>query len=137
MVRKCDHCGGTNFRDSLGGEICTSCNSKVDSTSVGVSSEVNQNDAYPSVNDGFVEAGDFQVESSKIDKALDAHEDRSEKSQKRDEERRARVTTDFDQWKNDKDSFDFPGVDTPKNRPEAKEKDKPFVDDDGFLSDIF
>jgi len=137
MAQTCPNCGSSEFRETLSGKLCANCGKKVDTTSAEISAKVREEDAYPSADSGLVEAGDFQVGSPDIQEAIEAHEDRPEFNQERDEQFRARVTTDVDKWMNDMDSFDFPGVDTPSNRPEAEQKDEPFVDDEFILSDIF
>lgn len=81
--------------------------------------------------------GDFRVGKDERERAWNAHQERSALSQEQDEERRARITTDVDQWMSDKDSFDFPGIDTPSRKPRAQEKDEPFVDEDSLLRDLF
>jgi len=82
-------------------------------------------------------AGEFEIPATEFQNATDAHEARPQINQRRDEGRRARVTTDFNKWRTDKDSFDFPGVDTPSGNPDAQKKDRPFVDEDSLLGDGF
>lgn len=81
--------------------------------------------------------GEFAPLETELQKAIDEHEARPQISQRRDEGRRARVTTDFNKWRTDMDSFDFPGVDTPSGNPDAQKKDRPFVDEDSLLGDVF
>jgi len=87
-----------------------------------------------------IRRGDFEVDRGLYKEGIDMHEERSAEAQRVDENRRARVTTDFSKWANNKDAFDFPGVDTPdQRRPRREEKDRGFVDVDkllrGFESD--
>lgn len=61
------------------------------------------------------------------------HQRRSERSQELDEEFNAPITTDIEKWANDKDHWDFPGVDTgPTFR-----KENPDFDAGEFLDDMF
>jgi hypothetical protein len=130
MDEKCQACGSKQFRETLAGKTCERCGQVADnSPSAEVKTSVVESASYLD-DDSAVDAGDFNITSSDFSAAKEAHESRAEINQKRDEERRARITTDFDKWKNDKDSFDFPGIDTPSARPEAQEKDRPFVDAD-------
>lgn len=78
--------------------------------------------------------GDFRVGRDQFKEAREFHDERSAYSQEQDEERRARITTDLEQWKSDPDSFDYPGVDTPNQRkPRRQEKDRGVVDEDDLL----
>jgi len=82
--------------------------------------------------------GDFSVPGEKIERAEEFHTSRPALNRRRDNQRRARVTEDFDQWRSDPDSFDFPGVDTPSDSPSSLPKDKPFFsgDDTGLRNII-
>jgi len=135
MVQKCPNCGSTERLELLSGPECASCGTLLDgSVSAEVKSSLAENDSNFNVD--TVSAGDFDVGQSAFEKAKSAHESRPEINQRRDEQRRARVTTDFDTWNSDKNSFDYPGVDTPTDRPEVQEKDKSFIDD-GLFDDLF
>lgn len=70
--------------------------------------------------------GDFRVPSAGPDKAKARHERRSEDAQRVDERRRAPITTDPDQWKENPGKFDYPGVDTPSENPGLQFKDLPY-----------
>jgi len=84
-----------------------------------------------------IRRGDFRVDRDLFKEAREQHNSRSELSQERDENNRARITTDYAKWTNDPDSFDFPGVDTPnKRKPRGQKKDKPFIEEDDFLRDL-
>lgn len=81
-----------------------------------------------------IRRGDFRIPRDEFQEARNTHDERSIRAQHFDEEKRARVTTDVDQWKSDPNSFDFPGVDTPSSRnPRREEKDQPFVSADSLL----
>lgn len=69
--------------------------------------------------------GDFWVEFAAQDKARARNDprSRSEEAVRQDEQKRAPITTDLEQWKNNKSGFDFPGVDTPTQNPKALPKD--------------
>lgn len=127
MAQKCPNCGSTNIRDTLTGQRCNECGQRV-SDDVSADTIVKNTTGGPNFPDE-VEAGPFDVERSAYEKAVEAHEERSQMSQERDEDKRARITTDLDLWLSDMDSFDFPGVDTPTTRPQPQEKDKPFLDE--------
>jgi hypothetical protein len=70
---------------------------------------------------GFVEDRiglETEVEGREVDrrdlrKARDAHEDRSAEARRVDGNRKAPVTTEFEQWVKAPSKLDFPGVDTP------------------------
>ncbi len=81
-----------------------------------------------------IRRGDFRVGRDVFQNAQETHDERTARSQELDEERRARVTTDFDRWAADPNSWDFPGVDTPsQRRPRRQEKDRGFVDENSLL----
>jgi len=82
--------------------------------------------------------GDFKVEAGDQDRAeaRDTRHERSDHARRMDQHNRAPVTTDVDEWRNNKDRLDFPGVDTPTDQPDLKRKDRPFVDyEDDLTSD--
>jgi len=83
--------------------------------------------------------GDFRVLTDDRKKASDFHQSRSQEAQRIDENRRAPIETDFQEWADDPDDLDFPGVDTPASRsPRAKDKDEPFVEfGDDLIRDVF
>lgn len=70
--------------------------------------------------------GDFRVPAGGQDKAEARNERRSDEARKVDSRRRAPITTDPDQWKNNPGKFDYPGVDTPSDNPGLQDKDLPF-----------
>ncbi len=81
-----------------------------------------------------IRRGDFRIGRDEFQEAQEVHDERTAVSQEHDEERRARVTTDFDRWAADPNSWDFPGVDTPsQRRPRRQEKDRGFVDENSLL----
>jgi len=55
---------------------------------------------------------------------------RSQNAAIADKSKRAPVTTDFERWKDNKGELDFPGVDTPSESPQFKQKDRKTVDAD-------
>lgn len=69
--------------------------------------------------------GDFRVEAGDQDKARARNDTftRSEEAIRQDEQKRAPITTDVEKWKDNKSKFDFPGVDTPTQDPNALPKD--------------
>jgi len=69
--------------------------------------------------------GDFWVEFAAQDKARARNDprSRSEEAVRQDEQKRAPITTDLEEWKNNKSGLDFPGVDTPTQNPKALPKD--------------
>jgi len=69
--------------------------------------------------------GDFWVGFAAQDKARARNDprSRSEEAVRQDEKRRAPVTTDLEQWKENPGRWDFPGVDTPTQEPKALPKD--------------
>lgn len=81
--------------------------------------------------------GDFKVELGDKDRAevRDTKHERTDEARRIDQQRRAPITLDVEQWINNKDRFDYPGVDTPTNEPDAKEKDLPFIDAEDLVSD--
>jgi len=81
-----------------------------------------------------IRRGDFKVNRETYKEGREMHNERSAEAQRVDEQRRARVTTDFSQWANNMDSFDYPGIDTPNRRkPRRKDKDRGFVDSNALL----
>jgi len=80
-----------------------------------------------------IRRGDFRVDRDIYAEATEMHRERPESAQEQDAQKRARVTTDFALWADDKNSYDFPGVDTPTRRPRREEKDRDFVDFDSLL----
>ena len=69
--------------------------------------------------------GDFMVGFGELDKARAKNDARSrgEQAVRTDERKRAPVTTDYDQWKENPNKYDFPGVDTPTQNPDLLPKD--------------
>jgi hypothetical protein len=53
------------------------------------------------------------VTASEYIKAVNQHQNRSREARRVDNRREAERTKDYDQWKNEPDNFDMPGVDTP------------------------
>jgi len=81
-----------------------------------------------------IRRGDFRVDRELYKEGQEMHQGRSERAQDVDEQRRARVTTDFSQWANNMGAFDYPGIDTPSRRnPRREEKDRGFVDNNSLL----
>jgi len=86
--------------------------------------------------------GDFKVELGDKDKAdasfgssLSRGIGRSQEAAQADKGKRAPVTTDFDEWDDNKGTLDFPGVDTPSEDPEFMEMDRRFNSGDDLISD--
>lgn len=67
--------------------------------------------------------GEFDVAESDFEQAQQVNQSRSTRSRNQDAAKRARVTNDFEQWQNNPDHFDFPGIDTPTTDPEKQERD--------------
>lgn len=69
--------------------------------------------------------GDFWVEFTDLDKARARNDarSRSETAVRVDEQRRAPINTDYDEWKENPGRWDYPGVDTPSQDPRVREKD--------------
>lgn len=135
MPDSCPVCGSTSFRESLSGTVCAECGAQINTdTSASIGASVRESTDYLD-SDSDVTAGDFTVSADDFRKAEDAHESRPAANQRRDENRRARITTDRGKWESDKDSYDFPGVDTPTERPTAIDTDLPFADE-GVLDDL-
>lgn len=84
-----------------------------------------------------IQRGDFRLDRAKFKKAREMHSERSARAKDVDEQRRARVTTDFEKWSDAKGRFDYPGVDTPQRRkPRRQSKDRPYVDPEKLLRDF-
>jgi NAD-dependent DNA ligase len=81
--------------------------------------------------------GDFKVELGDQDRAeaRDTKHERTDKARRIDQQQRAPITLDVEKWINNKDRFDYPGVDTPTGQPDAKKKDLPFIDADDLVAD--
>jgi len=69
--------------------------------------------------------GEFMVEIGDLDKARarNGRPTRTNDAVKADERQRAPITTDLEKWKDNKAKFDFPGVDTPTQKPKVLPKD--------------
>jgi hypothetical protein len=69
--------------------------------------------------------GEFMVEIGDLDKARarNGRPTRTSDAVRADERQRAPITTDLEKWKNNKSEFDFPGVDTPTQKPKVLPKD--------------
>jgi hypothetical protein len=81
--------------------------------------------------------GEFRVEFTALDKAnarfdtsLNRGIGRSQEAARADKSKRAPITTDYDQWKENKGEVDFPGVDTPTDNPKVQRKDREFINED-------
>jgi hypothetical protein len=61
---------------------------------------------------------------------------RTQEAAAADKGKRAPITTDLEEWKENKDEFDFAGVDTPTEDPEIMEKDIPFVSEEDIIEDV-
>jgi hypothetical protein len=70
--------------------------------------------------------GDFRVEAGADDSAEFYHQSRTDTARRVDSRRRAPITTEVDQWKDNPGKFDFPGVDTPSDNPGLQHKDLPY-----------
>lgn len=66
---------------------------------------------------GYTRRGDYLVKREHLREAREAFEKRSEGSQARDLLSRAPIEPDLEEWKDNQRGFDFPGVDTPTDRP--------------------
>lgn len=62
----------------------------------------------------LTEVQDTDFTRQERNRAEKFHQARSERAQAIDESLRAPIADSFDQWRNDKNDFDFPGIDTPK-----------------------
>jgi len=87
------------------------------------------------VGDFKVEAKDQSAAEGKFATSMDSGIGRSQEAARSDKGKRAPVTTDADEWKANKGTLDFPGVDTPTEDPEAMQQDKPFLAPDDLLDD--
>jgi len=67
--------------------------------------------------------GDFSVSDYAHGLAKDYHEGRDPDSKRVDKQKRAPVTTDYQQWRSSPGELDYPGVDTPTNEPSVLPKD--------------
>lgn len=68
--------------------------------------------------------GDFLPDATEHSKAdIVIQPERSEAAKRVDNRRRAPITTDLETWKQNPGKYDYPGIDTPTNRPKAKPKD--------------
>jgi hypothetical protein len=76
--------------------------------------------------DGFKRQGEFLFESGQRKEAFQEFNDLSQDRQEADRAERARVTTDLEEWEDNKSGLDFPGVDTPNRKPREKDKDLGF-----------
>ena len=63
-----------------------------------------------------IRRGDFSVRRDSFKQARDRFEELPDDEQSEDRSSREPVTTDLDQWSNNVDKFDYPGVDTPQQR---------------------
>ena len=82
------------------------------------------------VPDGFKRTGDFLYEKGQRQEAGKMFNDLSEARQEDDRGERARVTTDLEEWEDNKSGLDFPGIDTPTRKPREKDKDLGFTIED-------
>jgi hypothetical protein len=93
-----------------------------------------QQQSGPSETGDTITRGDFRVDRQLYSEGREMHNERSARAQDVDEQRRARVTTDFSKWANNMDEFDYPGIDTPsKTKPRRQDKDRGFVDNNSLL----
>lgn len=76
--------------------------------------------------DGFKRQGDFLFESGQRKEAGQEFNDLPQDRQEADRGERARVTTDLEEWEDNKSGLDFPGIDTPSRKPREKDKDLGF-----------
>ena len=72
--------------------------------------------------DGFKRTGDFLYEKGQRQEAGRMFNDLPESRQEDDRNERARVTTDLEEWEDNKSGLDFPGIDTPTRKPGRKTK---------------
>lgn len=77
----------------------------------------------------IVRRGDFTVLESDLEAAEDAFSERSKGSRKRDKATRAPIAPDFETWKRHQRGLDYPGVDTPTDRPRQSFHDAPLPGD--------
>lgn len=80
--------------------------------------------------DGHKRKGEFVYEAGARQKAHEKFSDLPKDRRQQDRNHRARVTTDYDRWKDNTSGLDFPGVDTPRRKPTAMGKDIGFTVDD-------
>ncbi|PCR89431.1 hypothetical protein CP557_02095 [Natrinema ejinorense] len=58
---------------------------------------------------------EFETTTDDLYNARQVHESRSERAQAIDESQKAPITTDFDEWADNPDELDFPGIDSTKD----------------------
>lgn len=75
---------------------------------------------------GMLNIGGFEVEEDKYEQAQERNAERSPRARDVDKQKRAPVTTNYDQWADNPRFFDFPGIDTPTDDPQRKDSDLPF-----------
>lgn len=84
--------------------------------------------------------GDFTVLEDDLRQAEQTFSERSKGSQSRDESFRAPIATDYETWEENQRVLDFPGVDTPTDRPRHAAHDMPLpgdtAADDGVGVDV-
>lgn len=69
------------------------------------------------------DVGDFSVDIRDQDSAKAKNDFRSQTARRTDRNERAPVTTDLGKWKENKSTYDYPGVDTPTADPGVRPKD--------------
>jgi len=79
--------------------------------------------------------GDFDNAEARFDSSANRGIGRSQEAAAADKGKRAPVTTDFDEWKANKGTLDFPGVDTPTSEPDFMREDATFVERDDLTSE--
>jgi len=79
---------------------------------------------------GMLTVGEFEVSQSAQEEAREDYAERSPEAKQVDSRRRAPVTTNPDLYEKRPGELDFPGIDTPTESPQVKQKDRKTVDAD-------
>lgn len=93
-----------------------------------------------SVERATITVGDFRVDPDEYEAAKDAFDERSSRSRSFDRAFRSPIAPNFQTWVNAQRLFDYPGIDTPTDRPRHGLMDRPTpadtVMDDGIGVDV-
>jgi hypothetical protein len=81
------------------------------------------------------EVSDFDTAEARFESSMDRGIGRSQEAAAADKGKRAPITTDVEEWKNNKGTLDFPGVDTPSSEPEFERQDARFVERDDLTAE--
>lgn len=73
----------------------------------------------------WLRRGDFIVEEEAYEEAEEAFSERSKASRRRDKALRGPIVDDVDYWRRNQRIVDFPGIDTPTDRPRRGVSDFP------------